>query len=64
MIECHWVFLTADGGRLQEKLQEPSVPAPGDGKWHDGKGYTVRHVVEGRTTSDAPCVIATETADA
>lgn len=58
-MECDWVFLKADGSKLEATLEGP-VPQPGDGKWHSDIGYVVRHVIDGRTTTPNPAVIATE----
>lgn len=58
-MDCDWIFLNKDGGKEEVTLLEPSLPAPGDGKWHNNNGYTVRHVIDGRTTTRNPAVIAT-----
>ncbi len=55
-----WVFLNADGSKVEVTLDEPKTPNTGDGKHHNGIGYVVRHVISGRTTSPNPAVIATE----
>lgn len=59
-MDCDWVFLNGDGSKVEITLPEGAIPNPGDGKVHSGKGYQVRHVVTGRTTSPNPAVIATE----
>lgn len=59
-MDCDWLFLRLDGTKIEVTIDEESVPTPGDGKWHDGIGYVVRHVVTGRTTNHSPFVIATE----
>lgn len=59
-MDCDWVFLDSDGSKTETTIREPSVPVPGDGKVHGGKGYHVRYVVSERTTSANPIVIATE----
>ncbi len=55
-----WLLLRADGSKTVVTLKEDGTPVPGDGKWHDGVGYVVRYVVNGRITSPNPFVIATE----
>lgn len=59
-MNCDWVFLNSDGSKDEATLIEKTLPTPGDGKAHQGKGYQVRHVISGRTTSSNPAVIATE----
>lgn len=58
-MKCDWIFLKADGSKLEATL-EGAAPAPGDGKWHENGGYVVRHVITGRSTMSNPAVIATE----
>ena len=59
-MDCDWKFLDKDCGKDEVTISEPHVPVPGDGKWHNGKGYTVRIVIDGRTTTPNPAVVATE----
>lgn len=59
-MDIKWVFLNNDGSKDQATINEPNVPSPGDGKLNNGKGYVVRHVVDGRTTGPEPIAIATE----
>lgn len=59
-MDCDWVFLNTDGSKEEATLVETGCPTPGDGKVHNRKGYVVRYVVQGRTTSKNPLVIATE----
>lgn len=63
-MDCDWIFLNADGSKIEVTLAEQAVPRTSDGKWHGGKGYRVRHAVTGRTTTPNPCIIATENIDA
>lgn len=58
-MKCEWIFLNKDGSKNLATL-EGEVPNTGDGKEHGGKGYVVRHVISGRTTSPHDAVIATE----
>lgn len=58
-MKCDWVFLKKDGSKLETTL-EGAAPQPGDGQWHEKIGYVVRHVIDGRTTTPNPAVIATE----
>ena len=59
-MDYDWVFLNIDGTKDQATLAEAATPSPGDGKLHGAKGYVVRHVITGRTTTANPAVIATE----
>lgn len=59
-MDCDWIFLNRDGSKDEATLTEPALPNPGDGKVHAQKGYVVRHVITGRTTSNNPAVIASE----
>lgn len=59
-MKCEWVFLRTDGSKEVVVLDEKVMPVPGDGKWHSGVGYTLRHLIEGRTTAPYPAAIATE----
>jgi hypothetical protein len=58
-MKCDWIFLNKDGSKDVVTL-DGDAPKTGDGKVHIGRGYTVRHVVSGRTTSNNDAVIATE----
>jgi hypothetical protein len=59
VMKCDWVFLKKDGSKLDVTL-EGATPEPGDGKFHANVGYVVRHIINGRTTTPNPAVIATE----
>ena len=59
MMNCDWIFLGTKT-RQEATLQEPAVPALGDGKFHNNVGYEVRVVVTNRVGNDNPLVIATE----
>jgi len=59
-MDCDWIFLNLDGTKVEATLSETAIPVPGDGKMHGGKGYRVRHVIDSRTTTPNPAVIATE----
>lgn len=54
-----WVFLNADQTKHEATLPG-DVPSTGDGKSYNGRGYVVRYIVGGRTTSPNDLVIATE----
>lgn len=58
-MDCEWLFLRKDDKKTV-KLTEEEIPTPGDGKFYNNISYVVRHVVNGRTTSALPLVIATE----
>lgn len=58
-MKCDWVFLNKDGSKTEATL-DGAAPMTGDGKAHNGKGYVVRHVISGRTTTSNDAVIATE----
>ena len=59
MAKCDWVFLNKDDTKDQATL-DGAAPSPGDGKVHNGKGYRVRHIISGRSTTPNDAVIATE----
>ncbi len=59
-MDIKWVFLNSDGSKEEATINEPKQPSPGEGKNHGVKGYVVRYVIDGRTTSPESIAIATE----
>ena len=57
--QCEWVFKNEDGSK-EVVILNGKAPSIGDGKAYNGKGYVVKSVISGRTTSPIPRVIATE----
>jgi hypothetical protein len=49
-----------DRSREAETLAEPTLPQPGDGKNHGGRGYEVVFVVTNRVAQPNPAVVAVE----
>ncbi len=59
-MDCDWIFVNQDRSRLEVTLQEPTLPQPGDGKNHAGRGYEVVYVVTNRVSQPNPTVIAVQ----
>jgi hypothetical protein len=59
-MNCDWIFVQLDGTRHEATLPEPILPQSGNGKQFQGKGYVVRGLITGRTTSPNPMVFAEE----
>jgi hypothetical protein len=59
-MDCDWIFVNQGRSRQEVTLHEQTLPDPGDGKIHDGRGYEVVYVVTDRVTRNNPAVIAVE----
>lgn len=59
MTKVDWLFLNIDGTKALATTDGPT-PMPGDGRFHNGTGYTVRYVISGRISDPNDMVIATE----
>jgi hypothetical protein len=58
-MESEWLFRNLDGTRDEAFIEGP-LPTPGDGKFHNGKGYRVVGILSGRITTPRDFVLADE----